>query len=204
KTYYKQRQRLYPSAPKEPTFKIPEEFTKSYGDEPFILYDGFKKKYLGRLLIFSTATLLNVLFTSELINSDGTFKIRPILFDQVFVILGMINGEGVPLVWALTSCRLEGVYEKMWKVLRAYAVQKNITFAAKRFITDFERANINAIENHFPQSEINGCWFHLCKALYQHIAILGLIPEYDEDGDVRMWLRSFMALPLVHCDTNAN
>ncbi|CAF5141655.1 unnamed protein product, partial [Rotaria socialis] len=36
---------------------------------------------------------LNVLFNSETIFADGTFKVSPKLFDQLYVLLGIQHGE---------------------------------------------------------------------------------------------------------------
>jgi hypothetical protein len=38
--------------------------------------------------MFSTAKLLAALFDSDIILSDGTFKTRPLLFQQVYVFMG--------------------------------------------------------------------------------------------------------------------
>lgn len=43
--------------------------------------------------MFSTPKLLSALFSSDIILCDGTFKTRPLLFQQVYVLMGKYHGE---------------------------------------------------------------------------------------------------------------
>jgi hypothetical protein len=59
-----------------------------------VIYDGNKERFDGRLLIFSTPKLLSALFNSTIVLCDGTFKTRPLLFQQVYVLMGRFHGDG--------------------------------------------------------------------------------------------------------------
>jgi hypothetical protein len=74
-------------------FDIPDFYGKNNRGEDFIVYDGNKEKFNGRLLMFSTSKLLSALFNSDVILCDGTFKCRPLLFQQVYVLMGRYHGE---------------------------------------------------------------------------------------------------------------
>ncbi|CAF4108370.1 unnamed protein product [Rotaria magnacalcarata] len=137
---------MFPHLPNDQTFEIPKQFSQ--------------QKDVNQLLYMMAIRKI-----------DGTFASAPTGFEQLVIIMGNINDEGVPLE------------ESPMKV--------------KRFILDFEAAQRNSIERHFVGAEIIGCWFHFCQCLYRNIGQLGLIPSYKDDAAIRTWLRSFMTLPLV-------
>lgn len=85
---------MFPPLPSDQTFEIPKQFSQTSRSESIIVYDGHKKKYDGRLLLFSTGELLQQLCETEIILVDGTFASAPTGFDQVVVIMGMINDQG--------------------------------------------------------------------------------------------------------------
>ncbi|CAF1388638.1 unnamed protein product [Rotaria sordida] len=197
---YRHRANMFPPLPKGQTFEIPKQFSQTKRNESFVLYDGYKKKYDGRLLLFSTNELLQQLCQTELILVDGTFASVPTGFEQLVVIMGTINDEGVPLAWALTSNRKQPTYDKIWSEIISWSLKKPSPMKVKRFILNFETAQRNSIEQHFVGAEVTGCWFHFCKALYKNIRQLGLITSYKDNAAIRTWLRSFMSLPLVDND----
>jgi hypothetical protein len=92
-TFYKKRSRRYPAHPKTQDFNIPEFFNKNNRGEDFVIYDVNKERLDGRLLMFSTPKLLSALFNSDIILCDGTFKSRPLLFQQIYVFMGRYHGE---------------------------------------------------------------------------------------------------------------
>jgi hypothetical protein len=92
-TYYKKRGRRYPAHTKTQDFDIPEFYNENNRGEGFIIYDVTKERLDGRLLMFSTSKLLAALFNSDVILCDGTFKTRPLLFQQVYVFMGKYHGE---------------------------------------------------------------------------------------------------------------
>jgi hypothetical protein len=106
-TFYKKRARRHPVQPKTQDFDFPDLYSKNNRGEEFIIYDTNKERLDGWLLMFSTPKLLCALFDSDIILSDGTFKTRPLLFQQVYVLMGRYNGETIPLVWCLTSSRTQ-------------------------------------------------------------------------------------------------
>jgi hypothetical protein len=48
-------------------------------------------------MIFASEEQLNVLYNSDVLFADGTFKVSPKLFEQLYVLHGMQNGEGINL-----------------------------------------------------------------------------------------------------------
>ncbi|CAF2121883.1 unnamed protein product [Rotaria magnacalcarata] len=62
---------------------------------------------------------------------------------------------------------------------------------------DFEIGTINALEKIFSNVSIHGCWFHYTQSIYRNIQKIGLSTLYEQNEEVNIWLKCFMALPLV-------
>ncbi|QQP38549.1 Uncharacterized protein FKW44_019154 [Caligus rogercresseyi] len=79
---------------------IPEILTKSSIGERFILFDsGYGVQ--DRMLIFATDHCLNLLESSQNWFCDGTFKVVPTIFFQLFTIHAKVRDFVIPCVYAL-------------------------------------------------------------------------------------------------------
>ena len=86
---------MVPPNSKSPDFDVPESSTRTNDGEEFLMYDATHAKLGGRLMIFSTKVLIEMLCASEVILIDGTFKTRPIMFiSGVHVVMGKQLEEG--------------------------------------------------------------------------------------------------------------
>jgi len=168
---HKLRRKALPPLPVDQLFVIPPVYQNTYDDEPFLIYDKRKSHYGGRLLMFASEEQLNVLFQSEVLFADGTFKVCPKLFEQLYVILAITNGEGrffrngslylllslfhmflaVPVCFALTSNRRHQTYEAMFRRLKKMAVDMGSDFKPSTIVCDFEHAFMNAVEKEVCQ-----------------------------------------------------
>ncbi len=50
----------------------------------------------------------------------------------------------IPLVWCLTSCRTQPVYDTIWKKLQKIAKHMQMQWKVEKCMMDFERAVINS------------------------------------------------------------
>ncbi|EFA11974.1 hypothetical protein TcasGA2_TC001422 [Tribolium castaneum] len=69
--------------------------------------------------------------------------------------------------------------------------------APQKILLDFEKACMNAARTAFPDLEIKGCYFHLRQNLIRKINSVGLKTEYESDIDVKLRLKSLVALAFV-------
>ena len=61
----------------------------------------------------------------------------------------------------------------------------------------FGRASIDAILAKFPAASVAGCIFHLRQALYRKVQELGLSGKYQASGDIRLRVKTLVALALL-------
>ncbi|KAM7293457.1 uncharacterized protein ISCGN_026587 [Ixodes scapularis] len=90
---------------------IPGEYTVSLKQESFVAHDsGFGDR--NRILVFATQRNLDCLSRSKAWFMDGTFKVTPSIFFQVYTVHGMYKDAVIPLVYALLPNKTEETYQR--------------------------------------------------------------------------------------------
>lgn len=63
---------------------------------------------------------------------------------------------------------------------------------------DFEKANINAIKEIFPEARISACLFHFCQSIFRNVAEKGLKNQFVElNSQIRSTIQMLFGLPFV-------
>ncbi|KAE8741805.1 hypothetical protein FOCC_FOCC012666 [Frankliniella occidentalis] len=110
---------------------------------------------------------------------DGTLKVCPGLFVQIFTISGLVkrmkpDGEGevpaVPLIFAFLTAKKEEHYGQVLKEVISAAREQQVPFTEPaRAMSDFELAILNSIQEALPVTEMQCCFFHLGQSMYRKI-----------------------------------
>jgi hypothetical protein len=174
---------------------IPLEFTLTLKNEEFLLFDSGPSD--NRILIFSTKFNLNQLSQSEHWYADGTFKVVPKLFWQLYTIHGIKFNNVIPSVFILMTNKSEETYKRAFEALKN--LQNNLK--PLTIMTDFEFSAINAFKYSFPGIFNRGCFFHFTQNLWRKIQkIPELQAKYLENSDFAMNMRKIPALAFVPID----
>ena len=192
RTLNRQKQNFVPSMPiiKDRHFIIPMEYFD------FCLFDSGVMDP-ERILIFGDRDNVHALRVhNSLWLCDGTFKICPMQFYQLYTIHIQIGGFYPPCLYALLPNKTEQTYSKFLKAITS--VSDNAQ--PSRILLDFERAAVNAFTSAFPESSIKGCYFHLCQAFLRKINELGLKNAYENNCELSLALRLIPALSFVPTD----
>lgn len=175
-----------PPIPTDVNFDLPPRF------QNFLLHDS--RPGGDRLLIFGDRELLRGLSRSELWLADGTFKVVPTLLYQLYSIhfsfAGGINPAGV---YCLLANKSRETYDNLMGVLK----QLIPTAAPHRILVDFESAAINSFRQAYPNSDVTGCYFHLCQSVLRKVNECGLKRDYETDNEIRGFVRCLPALSHV-------
>ncbi|CAI6358531.1 unnamed protein product [Macrosiphum euphorbiae] len=186
------------SAPAAPidlkTLQLPEIY-KTYSpndgiNEQFLLADSGQES--DRVLIFGRLSGLKILKNSRTWYCDGTFRIAPLLFSQVYVILAEALGGVHPIIYALLPSKKASVYEKLLNMLKTLEPDLN----PDSISCDFELAAFTAIKDAFPNVQIFGCYFHLCQNFRSKLDLddaLDILSESlpEELIDILDWFEDF-------------
>ncbi|XP_051171104.1 uncharacterized protein LOC127287979 [Leptopilina boulardi] len=152
-------------------------------------------------------TLSELLAASPIWFLDGTFKVCPRIFTQVFTILGVIEKNRLPgeephvipisFVYALLSSKSTNEYELVLRAVLSAYQRYSIPCMPHKIMMDFEKAIINACENVFPGVPMSLCFFHLGQSLYRKIPNEGLQKRYNDATDRELKIFTHMILALA-------
>ena len=185
-------------------FAVPERFrTVRLGnqDYQFLLHDDLEgqdeveeeDEDQLRNRIIATQRMMTLLAECTIWMLDGTFKVTPSLFYQLYTIHGVSGDWVFPCVYALLPNKEMATYSRLFQALKTSTANLNPTTC----IIDFERASKQAIEAEFPGTAVHGCYFHLTQSIYRNLQSRGLQRAYMGNSDVRLAAKSLCALAFL-------
>ncbi|KRZ15066.1 hypothetical protein T11_8939, partial [Trichinella zimbabwensis] len=194
---YRKRAQKFPRLP--PTrqqLEIPPEWRMTKSGRRFLLYNNVHNS----ILIFCTEENLSILSEHSVWSMDGTFKIVPEWYQQMFTIHVFIAGKLVPLVYCLTVRKDLSTYREIFDnlILKAAALA-GVVLQPQTVICDFETALIPALQGTFPGVQIQGCYFHFCQAVLRKVTDLGMRTSYIHEAATKKKVKMLLAtafLPL--------
>ncbi|KAI1721081.1 MULE transposase domain-containing protein [Ditylenchus destructor] len=152
-------------------YVIPERY-KTYSPYPgtaelFLLADsGDTEPDNKRVLILGRSSIRQWIHLVKKLYVDGTFKISPHHFSQVFVIMGERGGFVLPLCYALLPDKSQATYDKMFEML----VEVFPLLEPESISLDYEMAVINSVKKAYGNNiKLGGCLFHLSKNMKGHL-----------------------------------
>ena len=175
-----------PPVPRDCFFVIPQLFAE------FVLYDSGPGE--NRIILLGCNELLDGLARADVWLADGTFKVVPDIFFQLYSIhFNFMNGFNPAALYCIVSDKTTETYGKILQQLALL-----IPDAAPRVIlVDYERAAINSFRNAYQNPTVSGCYFHLCQSINRKVNELGLKTVYESNNDFRIYVRCFPALAFV-------
>lgn len=169
---------------------LPHQYQVTENGDQFLLFDSGVGD-AERILLFSSQQGLQFLSNSQHWYADGTFKVCPEVFYQVYTVHAQRGGRIFPCSFALLPNKTEGTYTRLFRELF------NHVNGPDDMLVDFERSAINALHNVNQQLEIKGCFYHLCSNVWKHIQNLGMQVRYTQDQEFALHLRMICALAFL-------
>ncbi|CAF0775449.1 unnamed protein product [Adineta steineri] len=170
--------------------QIPDELKLTNGGQRFLLYDNGDVDH--RMVILSSDDDLDCLSNSDHWHCDGTFKMSPQLFYQLYTLHGFVCGRALPLVYCFISGKSEPLYGEMFDNILKHISQRPTTITI-----DFEKAVENVVKLKLPMTTVSYCFFHFKQSLWRQVQGLGLQDLFVNDHQVRRYLKNFACLTLV-------
>ena len=152
-----------------------------------------------RLIAIASEATLGILNQHQTyLYMDGTFKISPKYFRQLWIICGHVldSPDVTPLAYFLLEDQHTSSYTKALQIL----VQHCPRLTVATVLCDFEQAEHNAMQEVFPDTAIQGCLFHWKQALRQFVKI----SEFHQDNTVKEDLQSIYGLAFIPEDAVLN
>lgn len=206
-TLYRRQRRHVPSATLDAAdLDISGEHASTLDGQEFLQID---RTYLGRnrnerrLLLFASDFGLRVLASSLVWSADGTFACCPSQFQQLYLIMCVVNGtagEGqffFPAAWCLLQQKDMITYMTLFAEIRNLLLERGLSPRVREVHTDYERAAINAFRSSFAECRIVGCHFHFSQCVWRWIQDSGYVIAYKSVPDFRKFIRLILALPFL-------
>ena len=154
-----------------------------------VLYDSGPGE--ERIIILGCNELLDALARASMWLADGTFKVVPSLFFQLYTIhFQFVHGINPAALYCLLKNKRRSTYDRLLD-----QVLHLIPPAAPTVIlTDFESAAMGAFRDKFVTARITGCYFHLAQSVLRKVNEVGLKVDYETSEDVRIPVRCLSAL----------
>ena len=124
---------------------------------------------------------------------DGTFKVVPSLFFQLYTIHAIRGSHVFPCVYAFLPNKATATYKRLFQILKGARNDLNPQIC----ITDLERAAVNALREEFHGVSVQVCVLHLSQAIWGQIQRLGLTNAYFESLEVRTALKNLCSLAFL-------
>ena len=136
--------------------------------ETFLLFDS-KIECQNQVVLFYSLPTIEYLKKSDVIMMDGTFKICPPSFYQIYTIHGVIYGKSFPMIYIIMKNKTQSAYSLAFNF-----INRNININPKYILLNFEIAAINAARETFPHSKVQGCLFHFGQSIWKNLQSLSL------------------------------
>ncbi|KRY22645.1 hypothetical protein T12_8146 [Trichinella patagoniensis] len=181
-----------------------------------LVYEGrvYKLKYTGKrrkcwgeskhILVIATGSNIRLLATMQTWGMDGTFKVVPQWYQQLFTIHAFVAGKLVPAVYCLCTGKDIGTYGFIFQALINKAAVLGVNLNPQAIICELETALIPTIQGYFLNTRVQGCYFHFCQAVHRKVSELGLKTRYRTEEATRRKIKMLLAtsfLPVSEADT---
>ena len=123
---------------------------------------------------------------------DGTFKMTPPMFNQVYTMHLVLGPKSFPVCFVLCVNRPKQLYLSLFQFMRDKVGMKPMML-----ITDFEEACRNAAREIWQNIILKGCFFHYAQALIKNAKERHLGNSYKYNMEVNAIIKAYMALAFV-------
>ena len=154
-----------------------DENIQTLGGYNFLAYDSGPG--MDRIIMFSTEENKKILSYSTTWMADGTFKVVPSLFGQLYTVHALVGGTYPFRDGHLLPGESSSYYRKMWHIIQQLCPSSNPRY----LLVDFEKAAINTFAEVWPRTYIKGCFFHLSQSVYRKVQDLGLKTIYSNNTE---------------------
>ncbi|CAF1331691.1 unnamed protein product [Rotaria sordida] len=154
---------------------VPDKYHQTTRDTTFLRKDTGPTS--DRLLIFFTDEQRNIIENATEFFIDGTFKVVPEIFYQLFVIHANYREHVLPVSFILLPGKSNQIYQKMINDIIALVPG----WSPRRIMMDFEKALINVFSGAFPTAELSGFFFHLSQSVQRYLQDNGFKKNYETD-----------------------
>jgi hypothetical protein len=172
-------------------FVIPANVANFSDGSAFLLLDAGVGPQ--RFLVFGSRGGLELMTGATRAFSDGTYKVCPAPWKQLYTIAVEHRDHHVPVLFILSAQQSANSYRRIFESVMEICP----TFQPTSWMADYELAAWRAVRPVWG-IQCSGCLFHHSQAVYRHAHdVCGLGPVYRANEEIRRVVGSLSALSLV-------
>ncbi|GMR56405.1 hypothetical protein PMAYCL1PPCAC_26600, partial [Pristionchus mayeri] len=190
-------QRMVPALTSANYPYMPQSLTMTRDGLPFLRYNSTSSSQDGTV-IFCTSGSLMMMNGNSHWSTDGTFRVAPPPYSQLFVIGVQMGHLFVPTVFSLLKTKRADAYKEIFDAVSSMGVINHPSdiLMGECSIYHFERAISSAAQRAFPNVAVKRCLFHLTQTIWRSVQSNGLTSDYKLP-DVKMTIRCLAALAFL-------
>ena len=151
---------------------------------------------LPRVLSISSEFGLNLLTLCKKASVDGTFRIAPTNWSQIFIFMVKYDDKFVPICFGFLPNKTEISYTIFFTMIQVELEKRNLNCSLKKIMVDFEIGIQKAIISVFDV-EILACFFHFSQCLWKRVQSGQMSSLYEQDEKFREFIRACISLPML-------
>jgi len=182
---------------------LPADYQKTSDGEPFLILKDFVTDEVSKcLLVFLSPLGKELLRSSRHWISDGTFSTCPKPFPetgQIYIIYAELqSGNLIPCVFSILPDKSAVTYQRLWGSVH----QEVTSFGENQFSPasigmDFESSPAKEMLAFFPNTLVEGCFFHWRKCLNDQLKKKQCYAFYNKDIRFHEFVLRCVGLALV-------
>ena len=176
-------------------FLVPPALKVTTTGVDFLLYDSGVDDH-QRILIFGTHGMTDLMKDNRNWFIDGTFKVSPEIYYQLFTLHVLIGDTTIPCLYVLLPDKRRATYDRMWEAI----INTIGDLLPESIMSDFEQASLQAVRARFPACVVKGCLFHLGQSIWRKIQAEGMRELYMNDEESRIKIKMLLALTFLPPD----
>ncbi|KAF8366088.1 hypothetical protein PRIPAC_83917 [Pristionchus pacificus] len=184
-------QRLVPALTSSNYPYAPQTLLITRDGLPFMRYNSTNTSPDGCVVFYTSASVM-LMNNNGNWSTDGTFRVAPPPYSQLFVIGVQAGHLFVPTVFALLKSKRVEAYQEIFDSV----ISMGVTNSPSVILMDFERAISTAAKRAFPTVDVKRCLFHLCQTIWRLVQSNGLVGDY-KIPTVKTTIRCLAALAFL-------
>ena len=150
-----------------------------------------------RIIAYSTKKLLKM-FNQRKASGDGTFKICPSLWKQLYIVMVKFGNSWIPVVYALLPDKCKETYFTFFYMVKKQIKDMKLTFNLDSIRTDFEVGAMKAAAAAWKVVP-KGCYYHYTQGGWRYVQNHNMASAYlnDNDEEFKLLIKCILSLPHV-------
>ena len=153
-----------------------------------------------RVLTVSSPFCLNLLGVCKKGSVDGTFKIAPSNWAQIFILMAKYDDKWVPVAFSFLPDKKESSYKLFFAMIEFELQRRGIQISLEKLLCDFEIGIQKAALSVFETLIVLGCFFHFGQSVWKHAQQEKLAQLCEHNLKFKQFIRQCISLPMVRLE----